>query len=694
MRSEPAVVIWVPGDGPASLATAESVAASVADGIEIVSGAEPSDSSPLGSVAAATGRSDIVVVFPGIVLFDGWLPRLVEAARCDSTIATASAMLSEGPLGPAPLTVDDIPACAHSVAERSIRLRPRLTAPQPGCVLLRRRALDVADGAADPRTASPAACLAGFGERCSVMGLSHVLADDVLASGAAAAPAPAEERELEARWAHRTAARDLERDLETPVRRALLAASRGLAKLSVTIDGRALGPERTGTQVHALELVAALGRTELVALRVLVAPDLDEDARLLLDEIEDLTLLPYAEAAHGAPTTTDIVHRPSQVFSVDDLNLIAPLGRRLVLTHQDLIAYRAPSYHDAPEHWLRYRRSTRNALSAADRVVFFSEHARADALADDLVDPARTSVVAIGADHHAVAPASCARRPLLLGTADQPFLLCLGAHLRHKNHAFAVELLAALREDHGWGGRLVYAGPTGAPGSVAVEHHESLRESIVHLGPVQEDEKTWLLANAAAVVYPSLYEGFGLIPFEAGNAGTPCLFAPQSALEETLPAAAATLVAWDGPRSAAATAALLHPGEARRAHVELLRAAASRYRWDDTARALLEIYDEVLTAPAHEARRGPLERLRLEQQLLEVEKLRQQEWERFRRFQDEIGSDGLGLVGPGGVLAAEDQRALLGLMSRHAVRRPLLGATRAAYAVARRLRRRSPAGRR
>lgn len=287
------------------------------------------------------------MVFPGVVLFDGWPARLGDAARCDSTVATASAMLLGGPWGPAPGR--DPQVVAQNVVERSLRLRPRLPTPQAGCVLLRRRALDVAGVATDREATSPAADLAAFGERCSAMGLSHVLADDVLAAGIVASLADAEAEELDARWPHRALARELEGDPESPARLALLAASRGLDKFSVTIDGRALGPERTGTQVHALELIAALGRTEQLALRVLVGPDLDEDARRVLEEIEDLELLPYAQAAHNPPPPTDIVHRPSQVFSVEDLNLITPLGRRVVVTQQDLIQYRNPSYHQEPE---------------------------------------------------------------------------------------------------------------------------------------------------------------------------------------------------------------------------------------------------------------------------------------------------------------------------------------------------------
>ncbi len=56
--------------------------------------------------------------------------------------------------------------------------------------------------------------------------------------------------------------------------------------------------------------------------------------------------------------------------------------------------------------------------------------------------------------------------------------------------------------------------------------HPELSEAVISLGPVTEREKAWLLANAGAVVYPSVYEGFGLVPFESALSGVPCVFAP------------------------------------------------------------------------------------------------------------------------------------------------------------------------
>jgi glycosyltransferase involved in cell wall biosynthesis len=653
MAREPSPVVWVPGEGPGRT---------------------------LRAAADAAGRADLVVVLPGVERFGDWLEGLVAAAHSDTSIATASAMLSGGSFSPSPLPAEGLEAAAASVAAHSARLRPRISEPRAGCVLLRRTALDAAGPGEDD--GSPAAALADFGERCTALGLGHVLADDVLVSGEPAALEPEEAAALDERYTHRAAARKLDARPESPVEHALLVAARGLDKLSVTIDARSLGPARAGTQVHALELVAALGRTGRVRLRIVTPPDLHPEARAALEPIDDLTLLPYAAAANEPQPLTDVVHRPSQVFSESDLALLLPLGHRMVVTHQDLIAYRIPGYHDSPEDWLRYRRITQSTLGATDHVVFFSEHARRDALADDLVDTASSSVVPIGVDHRA--GDEPARPPELPGDGT-PFLLCLGADLAHKQQPFAIALAAALLADHGWDGRLVFAGPAGSTGA----RPPAGADGVVRLGPVSEAHKAWLLQNAAAVVYPTLYEGFGLIPFESGAAGTPCLFAAQTALAEVLPASAATLVPWDAGASAAAVRALLDDGPAREEHVATLREAASRYRWDDTARALVALYEDVVLAPPRDVRRAPRERLELERRLRENEFARQQEWQRHLAFREEIGSDGLGLVGPGGVLETADQRALLALLGRPALRRPAMGAARAAYRLAIKLQRRS-----
>lgn len=89
-------------------------------------------------------------------------------------------------------------------------------------------------------------------------------------------------------------------------------------------------------------------------------------------------------------------------------------------------------------------------MVGADHVVFFSEHTLADAVADDLIDPGAASVVPIGVDHRVLTTSDgVGQRPGGLTASDAPFLLCLGADLGHKDQAFAIKLMGALRVGHG-----------------------------------------------------------------------------------------------------------------------------------------------------------------------------------------------------------------------------------------------------
>ena len=118
---------------------------------------------------------------------------------------------------------------------------------------------------------------------------------------------------------------------------------------------------------------------------------------------------------------------------------------------------------------------------------------------------------------------------------------------------------------------------------------------------MSEREKAWLIANAGAIVYPSVYEGFGLVPFESALSGVPCVFAPQASLAEAAPDGTATIVPWDPVASAAAAHALLTDAEARERHVSSLAARARGLTWDAAAAAMVEIYREAALAPVRDS---------------------------------------------------------------------------------------------
>lgn len=616
----------------------------------------------------ATAPADVALVVPGCLVSAEWLGRLGEAARSDSLVASASALSIGG--GGVELFADalgqegDREQAAEKVRANALGLCPRIPTMGPGCVYIRRMAWELAGPLEDSLELEQA--LNEMAGKANGLGLIHVLADEVLVFGPGGEHGQPDDRVAVERQQRET----IEADESLPLRRSIDRARMTLRGLSVTIDGRSLTAKVGGTQTYVIELILALAREPKLRVRVLTAHDISERARDALATAPGVELLSYDEATRGTELT-DVVHRPQQIFTPDDLALLRLVGRRVVVGQQDLIAYHNPTYHPSVEEWRAYRRTTRLALAGADQVVFFSEHARRDALAEDLLSERRGHVVGVGAD--ALEPSGPVGDPPDGVSADEPFLLCLGADYAHKNRPFAIELLGALRE-LGWEGRLVLCGAHVAHGSSLkresemFESNPSLARFVTDLGPVDEQGKRWLYAHACALLYPTLYEGFGLIPLESARAGLPCLFAAQASLAEVAPEAA-TLVPWDADASARAVLPLLSEGPAREEHLAKL-CSHSVPSWSEVAGAMHLVYEQALTASPAEAAPRARQELEREEYIVSLDedvaklKLTAQEYQDAYHSLDERVRFGLPLIDQGGLLSEAQQRGLMRIAGR------------------------------
>ena len=633
------VVVFVLGAGDGASATARGLRAHVPDEVPVLeAGSE--------TAALASSAGDVVLIRSGCVVAADWLEGLRGAAYASDTTATATA-LTQHDLGSA-FDATQLDAAASEIRAGSLRLRPRLARLGDACVYIRRSAIELV-GAGE-----------GFGTRCVERGLSHVLADDVLALDPRPAPDVADGTHADR--------------LSGPATRALSAARRALGGLSVVIDARILLGPTTGTHVHVLELIGGLARTEALRLTAIVPDQPSEHALARLDALPGLSLVTYREASAGAGAGADVIHRPFQLSNAGDLTFLRSLGDRVILTQQDLIAFHNPSYFPTTEAWQAYRELTRVALASVDRVVFFSAHARDDALGEDLVAPARASVVHLGVDHPGSPSGARSTNPPPPGAerlgGATPAILCLGTDFHHKNRVFALGMLAALRTIHEWDGVLVFAGPTAAHGSSRPQEARLLAErpeladAIIDVGAVSEAAKHWLFERCALVVYPSVVEGFGLVPFEAAAHRVPCMWAPGSSLSELLPDVAAEIVPWDAQRSAERALALLGDQSAREQNLRAIDTAASGLRWDATARQLAEVYRATAEAPAQMPAHTGAAMSAL------------------------LSEDAARLVGPGGELPTDVERPLLALATHRRLAAPLFAALKLGYRASYELRRR------
>ncbi|MCU1526590.1 MAG: glycosyltransferase family 4 protein, partial [Frondihabitans sp.] len=201
--------------------------------------------------------------------------------------------------------------------------------------------------------------------------------------------------------------------------------------------------------------------------------------------------------------------------------------------------------------------------------------------------------------------------------------------------------------------------------------HDQLAEHVIDLAAVSEAEKQWLLEHAAAVLYPSTYEGLGLIPFEAARAGTPCLFAHVSALRDTLPEEAATLVPWDPGRSAQRAIGVLRDSEQAARLVKLVRKASERFTWDAAAERLLAAYAVAAESPAPAMARVAAR----------VAKVEHDYWSQRQA----LSETAMTLVGPhNGLLDEEAQASLVQVASRTRLNASLRTALKVAARLPRR----------
>ena len=364
-----------------------------------------------------------------------------------------------------------------------------------------------------------------------------------------------------------------------------------MRRLTVGIDGRAFTSPAAGVRRYVSELVPALlslgAPIDLVALGGSDG-SLPAGVRRVSEPWHPPTNLGWA--AVGLPraarrAAVDLIHAPAYT---------APLHSAVpvVLTIHDVSYERHPEWYPYRRDWLRrafYRRSAR----AASHILTDSEFSRGEIAAAYGIERDRITVAPLGAS--ADFDGGSAPSSLPAGVVA-PFLLHVGDLHERRNLSVVVKGLIEARRrletpapalvlagvDRGTGDRLVAeAGERGAP------------DAIVRLGAVSESTLRALYHGAAALVYPSRYEGFGLPLVEAMASGTPVLASRAASIPEVVGESGLLLDPDDPGRWEDAIVQVITDSVLRaRLRADGL-ARAAMFTWERTARITLDVYQRV-----------------------------------------------------------------------------------------------------
>ena len=333
-----------------------------------------------------------------------------------------------------------------------------------------------------------------------------------------------------------------------------------------------------GSETYVRELLRALARVGELDYRVLLPPVAPGAGEGLPSEvateyrraqtIAQRLVAMGAAAARPGPLRARL--RGAQIVHY-------PLTLRLPPSSPSVVTLHDVQHLDLPAMFPRLERAFRTvawhrSVRGADRVIVISDFVRERAVERLGLDASSVRVVPLGLDHAQLTPGASER---------EPFVLYPARRWPHKNHERLFAAFALVRRERP-DLRLVLTGG-GTFGTTP--------DGVEARGHVAWAEVVGMMQRAAALVFPSLYEGFGLPPLEAMACGCPVASSNAAALPETTGGAARLFDPHD-PRAIAD--ALLEVLADPAPWVERGLARAASFSWDATARGTDAVYRELL----------------------------------------------------------------------------------------------------
>jgi glycosyltransferase involved in cell wall biosynthesis len=228
----------------------------------------------------------------------------------------------------------------------------------------------------------------------------------------------------------------------------------------------------------------------------------------------------------------------------------------------------------------------------ADGVICVSEHTASEARILLNVAPQKIAVVPNGVDPAYRTPASAEEVEAVLARRRLPrgALLYVGSDEKRKNLVNLAMAYLGLARRRARIPPLVLVGP----GSYWAQGGSAVGPQIRATGYLETREIRALMAASAALVLPSLEEGFGLPVAEAMAAGLPVVCSRGSALEEVAGGAATLVDPLDTGSIAAGIDRLLDSPELQERQRALGLEQSRRFDWDAAAARTLEFYRRIL----------------------------------------------------------------------------------------------------
>jgi glycosyltransferase involved in cell wall biosynthesis len=282
-------------------------------------------------------------------------------------------------------------------------------------------------------------------------------------------------------------------------------------------------------------------------------------------------------------------HKADVFVSPDGFCSLATKIPQCLVMH-DLAFRHYPSFLKA-SHLGYYRRNTPKFLKKANTVATVSNFSKKDILSTYHVDPSKIQVVFSGTKE-IFKPLDSAEKEAVKEkyTAGKEYFVYTGAIHPRKNLMNLLKAFSIFKKRQQTATRLLLTGRLAWKyGSFAKSLQTyKYRDDVLLTGYVDEAELAKITGAAYALVYPSLFEGFGVPVLEAMRCDVPVITSPASSMEEIAGDAALYADPADPASIAAQMMRLYKDEQLRRQLIEKGRTISKNYSWDNTAALLWE----------------------------------------------------------------------------------------------------------
>lgn len=283
----------------------------------------------------------------------------------------------------------------------------------------------------------------------------------------------------------------------------------------------------------------------------------------------------------------ELLIRPIDIFF--GTNALPIFGRgQMVITIHDLGFYKQPHlYH--PLERIYHKLSHRLAIARADKIITISEATKQDIVQYFPQAKDKIRVIHLGYNKASFQPISYNEKKEYIDKHDYPekYLLYIGRLEEKKN---IVNLLKAYQKTtRQW--PLLLAGRPGNYGYKEIEelaNKGDLKDDVIILGYISQQNYPRLMASAAGFVFPSKFEGFGLPVLEAMASGVPVICSDISALREVAKEAVLYFDPDNLDDIASKIEKIFNDREQRRDLIDKGLKRAQNFSWTDVARKTLD----------------------------------------------------------------------------------------------------------